>query len=231
MTLLSSSHHLRSPRGLRRGRSRHLAGGPSSIASFFQEVRMSGKVIIIIPSQGSDTNAFADTARKLKKEVYPHATIIKTVLTDVGEGENRRTTVTLQTLDGHEFKLSTKHNISRVITVSHGFVNDGPNMAFGDGNVRNHQPWASTNGGADLTDEAQSFWTDVGKSLNNHGKILLLGCSMGSASYASNVAKASGRHVFAATDEIAAGNSKSTLKLVHSIENGHARKPMKDFKP
>ena len=192
---------------------------------------MPGKVIIIIPSQGKDNNAFEDTARKLKKEVYPHATIVRTVLTDVGEDDDKKTTFALQTLDGHEFKWSTKHDFSRVITVSHGFMDDGPNMAFGE-LFKTNQPWGSKDGrGQELSDVAKDFWKSVGNSLNNRGKILLLGCSMGASAYAGNVAKASGRHVFAATSSISAGDPKSTLKLVKSIESGHAKDPMQDFRP
>jgi hypothetical protein len=189
---------------------------------------MPDKVIIIIPSQGGANNAFEDTARKLKKEVYPHATIVKTVLTD---DSSHNTSVAFTTLDGHEFKWPTKHDVSRVITVSHGFMDDGPNMAFGEPDVTDHQPWGSKNGGSDLSDAAQAFWTSVGSSLRGNGKILLLGCSMGAGAYAGNVAKATGKHVFAATESIAAGDSKSTLKLVRSVERGHAKKPMQDFKP
>jgi hypothetical protein len=186
-------------------------------------------VIIIIPSQGDAKNAFEDVARKLKKEVYSNATIVKTTVTD----SSGAASVAFTTLDGHPFAWDRTHNVSRVLTISHGFAADGPNLAMLDSSVpvEEHQPWGSQNEGRDLSDPAQAFWTSVGSSLRADGKIILLGCAMGSGAYAANVAKAAGKRVFAATDEIGAGNSKSALMYVRSIEAGHAKKPMQGFKP
>jgi hypothetical protein len=190
---------------------------------------MGDKVVIIIPSQGDAQKHFEDVAKTLKKNVYKKAIIVKTTVSDSGGTAS----VAFNTLDGHPFDWSTAHHVSRVLTISHGMSKDGPNLAMLDDSVPalEHQPWDSKNDGADLSDAAQAFWSTVGSSLSGNGKIILLGCSMGAGHYAANVAKASGRHVLAATDSIAAGDTKSSLKNVRAIEKGHARKPMKDFKP
>src|SRR5258706_190509 len=113
------------------------------------EVRMPhDKVIIIIPSQGDAKNAFEDVARKLKKEVYSNATIVKTTVTD----SSGAASVAFTTLDGHPFAWDRTHNVSRVLTISHGFAADGPNLAMLDSSVpvEEHQPWGSKNEGRDL---------------------------------------------------------------------------------
>src|SRR5258708_29037828 len=194
------------------------------------EVRMpDDKVIIIIPSQGDAKNAFEDVALKLKEEVSSKVTIAKPTATE----SSGAASVAFATLDGHPFAWDRTHNVSRVLTISHAFAADGPNLAMLDNSVpvEEHQPWGSKNEGRDLSDAAQTFWTSVGSSLRADGKIILLGCAMGSRAYAANVAKAAGKRVFAATDEIGAGNSTSALMYVRSIEAGHAKKPMQGFKP
>ena len=191
---------------------------------------MGDKVIIIVPSQGHASKHFEDVAKALKKNVYKKAIIVKTTVSDSGGTAS----VAFNTLDGHAFDWSTAHDVSRVLTISHSFAEDGPNLALTDSSVPvdEHQPWGSKNGaGVELSDAAKAFWTSVGSSMSGNGKIMLLGCSMGAGNYAANVAKATGRHVFAATDKIAAGDTKTSLKYVRSIENDHAKKPMKDFKP
>jgi hypothetical protein len=191
---------------------------------------MPDQVIIIVPSQGHAAKHFESVAKTLKKQVYKNAIIVKTTVSDSGGTAS----VAFNTLDGHPFDWSAAHDVSRVLTVSHSFAADGPNLALTDDSVPvdEHQPWGSKNGeGRELTDAAKAFWTSVGSSMSGNGKIMLLGCSMGSGAYAANVAKATGRHVFAATDKIAAGDTKTSLKYVRSIEKGNAKKPMKDFSP
>jgi len=191
---------------------------------------MGDQVVIIIPSQGDAKKHFKDVAQTLKKNVYKKAIIVETTVSDAGGTAS----VAFNTLDGHPFDWSTAHDVSRVLTISHAFAADGPNLAMLDDSVPvdEHQPWGSKDGaGVELSDAAKAFWTTVGSSMSGNGKIMLLGCSMGSGAYASNVAKATGRHVFAATDSIAAGDNTTSLKYVRSIEKGNAKKPMKDFKP
>src|SRR5258707_15637284 len=94
------------------------------------EVRMPhNKVIIIIPSQGDAKNAFEDVAVKLKKEVYSNATIIKTTVTD----SSGAASVAFTTLNGHPFAWDRTHNVSRVLTISHGGAGDGPKLPVGAG--------------------------------------------------------------------------------------------------
>jgi hypothetical protein len=185
------------------------------------------KVIIVIPSQGDAKNAFEDVALKLKKEVYNNATIVKTTVTD----SNGAASVAFTTRDGRPFSWDKTHNVSRVLTISHGGW-DGPNLALGEPDdivpSNEHQPWGDK---GDLSGAGQAFWTSVGKSLRADGKIILLGCNEGSGDFAGSVAKAAKKRVFAATDNIAAGNSTSALSYVRSIEAGHTKKPMKGFKP
>jgi hypothetical protein len=188
---------------------------------------MPDDVVIIIPSQGADLNAFEDTAKKLKKEVYHHAKIVKTTVAASGG----TISVSFTTLDGHGFSFDKAHHLKRVLTISHAGV-DGPNLALGatDPPIEAHQPWGRDSSG-ELTPDAHDFWDTVGGSLRGDGKIILLGCHMGQESYASNVARTTGKHAFAATQSIAAGEWQTTLKYVKSIEAHHAKKPMKDFAP
>jgi len=179
------------------------------------------KVVIIIPSQGNDTNAFEDVAKKLKKDVYPGATIVKTTVTD-SSGD---LSVSFKTTDGHPFTFDATHDVSRVVTISHSFSGDGPNLAYHDGG---YQPWGQKD--SELSDSGKLFWESVGSSLGSDGKVILLGCFMGSGTYAGNVAKATGKHVYAATDLFGAGDDKTALKTVRAIEKGgKLPSPMKEF--
>jgi hypothetical protein len=183
---------------------------------------MGGKVIIIIPSQGESTGAFESVARKLRREVYTRATIVKTTVTESGGSLS----VTFATLDGHSFSWDTTHHLSRVLTISHAFSVDGPNLAYQAGG---YQPWGAD--GAALSAAGQSFWTSVGGALRADGKIILLGCFMGAGDYAGNVAKATGKRVYASTSLFAAGNAESALKYVRAIEGGRVPSPLKEFEP
>ena len=60
---------------------------------------MSDNVIIIIPSQGDPQKAFEQVAKKLKKNLYKKATIVRTAITDSGGTAS----VAFATLDGHAF--------------------------------------------------------------------------------------------------------------------------------
>jgi hypothetical protein len=86
-----------------------------------------GKVIIIIPSQGEDKNSFEAVALLLKKKVYRgNATIIKTRVTDLSGVAS----VAFTTFNGHPFLWGITHNVSRVLTISHGAPVDGPILAI-----------------------------------------------------------------------------------------------------
>jgi hypothetical protein len=152
---------------------------------------MSGKVVILVPSQGKNIGSFAEVAQELGKKQYKHAVIVRTKLAGAGV----RPPVTFFTHHDIPFSFASAMNLSRVITISHG-LSDGPNLAFGasDPPAETHQPWGE---GGKLNSEGQLFWTSVGKSLKADGKIILLGCFMGmsmsddTGSYAREVAKAS----------------------------------------
>jgi hypothetical protein len=148
---------------------------------------MPGDAVIVIPTQGTDTNSFESVARTIKQRVYSQATIVKTTVT----GSNGSFAVSFSTLDGHAFSWDTAHNLSRVLTVSHAFSLDGPNLAYHDpdpsledpsGSDRGHQPWGADRANLpDLSAAGKAFWESVGRSLRADGKIILLGCFMGGA--------------------------------------------------
>jgi hypothetical protein len=187
---------------------------------------MRGNAIIIIPSQGWDTAAFEAVARKLSSEVYAgKATILKTTVAD-SEGSYD---VQFKTLAGTLFTWDSDaaKDLATVMTISHGFSCDGPNLAFGAGG---QQPWGSEGGMCDaLSDYAKSFWESVGRSLRADGKIILAGCSMGIGFYAATVATIAGKPVYAATGSFGAGDEATALKHVKAIENGKVLPPMQRY--
>jgi hypothetical protein len=186
---------------------------------------MPEKVVIIIPSQGADTGAFEDTARKLSKEVYhSKATIVKTTVTPTASSF----TVSFNTLDGKAFSWDDTQNLSRVLTISHAFSGDGPNLAYHSGG---YQPWGSDGTGTALSEGGKSFWQTVGKALGKDGKVILLGCFMGRYDYAKLVAEATGTSAYASQDLFAAGNAPTAIKYVREIEHGKVPTPMKQFMP
>jgi hypothetical protein len=136
--------------------------------------------------------------------------------------------VTFTKLDGTAFSWDPKLHLARVLTISHAFSGDGPNLAYEAGGF---QPWGSNSTATTLSPEGQAFWQSVGQTMQPHGKIILLGCFMGSHDYAANVAKAAGKRVFASTDLFGAGNAETGLKYVRAIEKGHVLKPLKSFDP
>ena len=186
---------------------------------------MAESVVIIIPSQGDDTGAFGDSARRIAKDAYGNnATIVRAVVTPVGESF----TVSFTTLKGAAFSWAGKSGITRVLTISHAFSGDGPNLAYHGGG---YQPWGTDDTGAALTPGGKTFWASVGRSMTPGGKVLLLGCLMGLGRYAQLVADASNRDVYASTSLFAAGNSENALRYVLAIEAGRVPAPMKKFAP
>ncbi|HWO36220.1 MAG TPA: hypothetical protein VNO32_46105 [Candidatus Acidoferrum sp.] len=181
-------------------------------------------MVIIVPSQGHDTNSFESVAKTLKAQVYHHATIIRTTVTQSGDSLS----VTFTNLNGTAFSWDPALHLARVLTISHAFSGDGPNLAYEAGG---YQPWGSNSSASTLAPEGQAFWQSVGQAMQPNGKIILLGCFMGLGHYAENVAKASGKKVFASTDLFAAGNAETGLKYVRAIEEGRVLKPLKSFGP
>ena len=77
---------------------------------------MPPKAVIIVPTDGQDTNAFEDVAKVLKKKVYRgKATIVKTKLVDPGAAD-KLFRVEFRTSDG-EFSWDTAHDLSSVLTI------------------------------------------------------------------------------------------------------------------
>jgi hypothetical protein len=190
---------------------------------------MSSKVVILVPSQGDSAGAFKDVALKQNHNVYKDAIIIKAKLSD----SSGNAVVNFSTLQGHPFSFNSSFHMSRLITISHA-MNDGPNLALGAGDVpiNEHQPWGND---GKLNDAGEAFWGAIGKSMKADGKILLLGCNMGhsyssdGSTYAQQVAKKTGRQVYAATDSFGAGDSSTVLKHVQLIEHGKTQTPLKAF--
>jgi hypothetical protein len=181
---------------------------------------MKGGTVIIVPSQGEDTGAFATVAKQLKKDVYhDKATVVKTLV----HGAPIEVAFTKR---GRPFSWAKVHDLRSVLTISHSGICDGPNLAYHDGG---YQPWDSNC--TALSADARAFWVSVGQALRAGGKIILLGCNMGGSNYAQLVATATSRAVYAATRAFAAGSAPFVLKHVRAIEKGLELDPMKRFDP
>jgi hypothetical protein len=192
---------------------------------------MPGGVVIIVPTQGFDTGSFEDVAKKLSREVYHgNATIVRTTIS----GSGGSFAVAFTTLKGEAFSWEDAHDLSSVLTVSHGASCDGPNLAYSDSGVEEagHQPWGSEGGTCtELSEAGKSFWKLVGQALRSDGKIILVGCSMGSGSYAGLVAAVTGKRVYASTSSLGAGDASTSLKYVRALERGRVLAPMKQYEP
>lgn len=191
--------------------------------------------VIIVPSQGHDTNSFLAVATDLRSKLYPHARIVKTTVTKTTSDDGGfAATVTLNNLDKSTFTFDGNALLTRVLTISHAFSGAGQNLTYGDssfGDDGGSQPWGTSANDGSLSEQGEAFWSLVGDSIQEDGKIIMLGCFMGFGHYAANVARASQEPVFASTDLFAAGNSESAVKYVTAIENGTVLKPMKRFDP
>jgi hypothetical protein len=189
------------------------------------------RVIIIVPSQGHDTNSFLGVAKTLRARVYHHASIVTTT---VNSSANGAASVALTRLDGTTFSWDGKPHLTRVLTISHGWYGAGQNLTYGDANFGDgggSQPWGSKEDDGSLSFEGQSFWTSVGGSMRPNGKIIMLGCCLGFGEYGTSVARASHKSVYASTEVFGAGDTRVALKYVRAIEHGKVLKPLKRFDP
>jgi hypothetical protein len=192
---------------------------------------MPKQAVIIIPTEGESFNAFKDVAQKLKRDVYHgHATIVQTTLVPHDSGLYG---VSFHTLDGHDFSWDTAHDISTVMTISHSFSGDGPNLAYHDPrfdlDTHKNQPWGSDPGHeGEMGAQGRAFWTSVATALRGDGKIILVGCFMGDG-YAAKVAGMTGKRVYGSTTLFGAGNAATAIMYVRAIEGGHVLTPMKEF--
>lgn len=182
-------------------------------------------VVIIIPSQGADLNAFADSAATLAKKVYPGRTlIVKTTVSQTASSYE----VKFTNGAGKDFSFAQAKELKAVLTISHAFSGDGPNLAYHAGG---YQPWGRDDTRNDLTPYAKQFWSSVGTALGKTGKIILLGCFMGADTYGTLVAQASGKPVYASSSLFAAGNAETAVSYVRRIEAGKTPAPFKRFGP
>lgn len=185
--------------------------------------------VIIVPSQGQHASMFRSVAKELDRRVYGGRAEV--IYTKVTLSDTSPTTVEFFTLDGSAFSWADAHDLISVVTISHGFSGDGPNLAYGLGDER-YQAWGTNWSTGELGAAAKEFWgKKAGKALKPGGKIILVGCFMGSGNYARNVAKEAGFKVFASVGLFAAANVDTTLKHVRAIERGKAIKPMVEASP
>jgi hypothetical protein len=186
--------------------------------------------VIIVPSQGKHASMFRSVAKKLDRRVYGGRAEIVTTNVTLPSGTGS-TTVDFSTIAGKAFSWADAHDLKTVMTISHGFSGDGPNLAYGEGDER-YQAWGTDDATGELEALAKNFWGQrVGKAMKAGGKVILVGCFMGAGQYAKNVAKTAGVSVFAATGLFAAANEETTLKHVKAIEAGRPLKPMVEATP
>jgi hypothetical protein len=191
--------------------------------------------IITVPSQGKHADMFRSVAKILNRTTYHgHAKVVSITVTVPASRMSEPagpTTVDFFTLDGSAFSWSDEHDLSTVITISHGFSTDGPNLGYGLGD-EHYQAWGTDHVTGALGDAGKEFWGQkVGKALKSSGKIILVGCFMGFGDYARNVARTAGVKVYASTGLFAAANEHTVLKHVGAIEHGKALKPMVEASP
>ena len=174
---------------------------------------------------------FEGVAKQLKQRVYAGAARVLRATVEKGKGGN--VVVSFLTSKGARFSWKEVKDLKSVITISHGGLIDGPNLNAGSGDEA-YQPWGSkpeADGSFGLSDSATRFWTIIAGELKPTGKIILVGCYMGSMEYAADVAALTGRRVYASDGLFAAANVNTTVTHVRGIEKGTVTKPMKLFQP
>jgi hypothetical protein len=187
---------------------------------------MTDHVVIIVPSQGDNVGNFLQSARAVRDKVYHgKGIIVKTKVTPEHGGFK----VKFLTLGGHAFSFEhAKHqHVTRVLTISHAFSGDGPNLAYHHGG---YQPWPQNDPDKTaLTPAGEAFWKGIGRATSKDAIIILMGCFMGAGNYAKNVAAASDRSVYASEFLFGAGNPETAVKYAKAIEHGEVPAPMKKF--
>ncbi|HRX62947.1 MAG TPA: hypothetical protein P5260_17275 [Candidatus Competibacter sp.] len=186
---------------------------------------MASKIaIIIIPSQGKHYKMFDGVAREVNNKIYHgRAEVIKT---RVSLSDTSPATVRYLTAKGSPFSWSHAHHITTVLTISHGYRFDGPNLAYGREDER-YQVWGVNERTGELNDAGKKFWGKKVKNvLKSDGKIILVGCLMGAGNYARNVAREAGVKVYASKTMFAAADVAIVMKHVKAIEEGKEIEPM-----
>ncbi len=185
--------------------------------------------ILIVPNQGHAHRSFLAVARKLKLELYKN----RAVVLKATAPSRAPIGVTLERDRGGAFSWDDHSGVKTVMVISHAGICDGPNL---DRNGTGNQPWRVKKGTA-CTERAElvaagiRFWGKVGDILRTSGKIVLMSCHCGEENYASLVAEAAQRTVFAANGDFAAANGESALKHAQKMESGKPTRVFKKFRP
>jgi hypothetical protein len=209
---------------------------------------MALRAVILVPSQGSHVEQFHWSARELKRAVYhSRAEIVDaevgaapTIFSEIVGDDSRP--IRFVTEKGKPFSFRNHRHLRAVITISHAGPDDGPNLLYGAGG---YQPWqiygksAADNpysaGGKFkvemLRPKARDFWKDVGQAMAADGKIIMVGCNLGTNSYIDLVANASGRKTYGPSAACSAGDVKTVVRIVKTIEHGGVPPPMREAKP
>jgi hypothetical protein len=82
-----------------------------------------------------------------------------------------------------------------------------------------------------LRPKAWAFWEEVGRSLRGDGKIILVGCNLGTGHYIDHVANASGHATYGASAPFSAADVKTVVRVVKGIERGIVFEPMRRATP
>jgi hypothetical protein len=82
-----------------------------------------------------------------------------------------------------------------------------------------------------LRPKAWAFWKEIGQSLSGDGKIILVGCNLGTGHYIDHVANASGHPTYGAQAPFSAADVKTVVRVVKGIERGIAFEPMRRALP
>lgn len=184
--------------------------------------------LIFVPIKSHDSKLFKIVAQTLSKKIYGGMASIYGVIVKKTNGPLDWSSIHIE---GPTLKQQLKDGLklSTFMTISHGGPDDGPVMAY---DPKSLQPWGSNAAKSALSTTGTSFWKFIGgKMQGKGGKIILIGCHMGEANYARNVALTSGIKCYAVDGEIAAANETTVLDHVGAIEQGNVIKPMKKFSP
>jgi hypothetical protein len=206
------------------------------------------RAVIVVPSQGRHVEQFRWSALALKKSVYhSRAEIVSaevgaapTLASEIVGDDSRH--VGFSTEKGKPFSFRNRRHLRAVITISHAGPDDGPNLLYGAGG---YQPWQiygqlaidnpySGGGKFDvkmLRPKARAFWKEVGQAMAADGKIIMVGCRLGKNAYIDLVANASGRKTYGPTEACSAGDVKTVVRIVKTIEHGGVPPPMREAKP
>jgi hypothetical protein len=190
--------------------------------------------VLIAPTQGEHTSLFQTTARDILRNIYgSKGAVFKTVLSLVKDKDDPtivKTKVTFVLDVGKGEFWDNVSSASTFITVSHGGIEDGPNLAYHDSSfpIGTNQPWPTDGNSSRLSVGGMLFWARVGTGRTNTAKIILLGCDSGTT-YAGAVSTAAKSRAFGFLDRCAAANSQAMQKVVSDIEKSGKSPGIKSY--